>query len=310
VDKAKFLSETVPDDSQFSPGAPFVKSWTLQNIGTCTWSPNYNLNLSGGDLMGAPSPFAFNQSVPPNATIVLQVPMTAPIQPARYKGYWKLRNATNHEFGSLWVQIVVSGEATPMGDAQSGPPTWKDTFESGSSVAYDLGSDSDTKYQVDNGRLIMTALTQAGDQWRISGHGYVSNFYVEARFKVGDACSGQDSYGIIVRAPDQPDSIVDTGYVFVFSCEGKYRVYRMDNGGYTGLINWSAAQAIVKGPNQSNTLGLQAKGDMFRLYANGQLIAEFSDDAYDTGYFGLVIRSKITSNFQVAIEDISFWELP
>jgi len=65
---------------------------------------------------------------------------------------------------------------------------------------------------------------------------------------------------VIVRAPDQPDSIIDSGYVFSFSCDGMYRVYMMNNGIYNGIANWSANTNIKAGENQANTMGIHAQG--------------------------------------------------
>ena len=34
---------SVPDGTTFEPGDTFVKTWRLQNRGTCTWTPEYRL---------------------------------------------------------------------------------------------------------------------------------------------------------------------------------------------------------------------------------------------------------------------------
>ncbi len=308
ADKAKFLSETIPDGSSFEPGATFTKTWLLQNTGSCTWTPDYSLVLSSGDALGGSSPLLFGQTVPPNATIELNLPLTAPQQPGEYKGTWKLRNPSGKEFGSLWVEIQVGSGGTGN-NLNLGPATWTEDFNSGSGGFY-LGADSNVNFEKKNNNLVITAFTASGDQWRISSKGYVDNFYLETRFDTGNKCSGEDSYGMIVRAPDQPDSIIDTGYIFGFSCSGKYRVYLMDNGSYVSILNWTNSTAINKGPNQTNTMGILAKGENFQLYANGKLIAEFADYAISTGYFGLFIRAKDTLDFQVIVSEIAYWDLP
>ena len=35
-DKTQFVSETVPDGSVFAPGATFIKTWRVRNVGACT----------------------------------------------------------------------------------------------------------------------------------------------------------------------------------------------------------------------------------------------------------------------------------
>jgi hypothetical protein len=306
-DKADFISETIPDETVLNPGAPFMKTWVLKNAGTCTWTPDYSLVLVQGESMSGSNPLPFGQTVVPGNTIELKLSQIAPSDPGEHAGYWKLHNTKGQDFGNLWVKITVSS-GTINGGSDLGIPTWIESFDNGT-VPFDLGSDSSTDYEVDNGNLILTAIDAQGDQWRISGKGYPDDFYLEANFQTGSACSGRDSYGLIVRAPDQPDSIIDTGYVFDFSCEGKYRVYRMDNGQFTGLQNWAASSNIKSGPDKANVMGIKAKGNKLELYANGTKIFEFSDAAYSIGYFGLVIRSEVTNNFQVAISQISYWDL-
>lgn len=309
-DKAEFVSETIPDNTVFNPGTPFVKTWHLKNAGGCTWTAGYALALVQGEGMSGTDPLLFNATVPPGSTIELKLPQTAPSDPGEHAGYWKLRNDRGQDFGNLWVKITVAGSTSSGGSSQNlGSPTWIDSFSDGA-ASFDLGSDSSTKYQVKDGNLIITALSSQGDQWRISNKSYPDNFYVESRFVTGDKCSGKDSYGMIVRAPDQPNSIIDSAYVFIFSCEGKYRIYLMNQGQYLSLQNWTASAAIKSGPGQNNVMGIKAKDDLFELYANGTLLFQFNDTTYSIGYLGLVIRSDVTSNFQIAVNEISFWDLP
>lgn len=317
TDQAKFESETIPDGSEFTPGASFVKTWTLRNIGTCTWVPEYTLFFVEGEQMGGTSPSPIGQTVPPNNTIQLFLPQTAPQETGDHQGHWMLRNIAGANFGlgakadvAFWVKISVTTDGvTGTGNANLGPPTWVDDFSGGGSNWY-LGTDSEIDFEIDDGAMVMTALEPAGDQWRVAQRGYLSNFYLESKFVTGSACSGKDSYGTIVRAPDQTDGIIDSGYVFTFSCDGKYRIYRMDNGNYNGIINWTAFSGLKPGPNQTNIMGILADGDSLQLYANGALVSQISDNTYSTGLFGLVIRSEVTNNFQVFVEEIAYWNLP
>lgn len=314
---AKFENETIPDNTTFPPGEIFVKTWSLRNVGTCTWTPNYSIVFVKGEQMGGTSPAPIGETVDPNGVIQLFLPQTAPRDPGSYQGFWKLRSANGQDFGlgedaeiAFWVKINVE-EGTNSGTSgrnlNLGPPTWIDSFE-GQSAAFDLGSDSNTSFDLKNGNLVMTAIEPSGDLWRISS-GYFSDFAMEVRFKTQSSCSGKDSYGLIVRAPSQPDSIIDSGYIFAFSCEGKYRLYRMDNGNFNGIANWTAHSGIRAGSNQNNTMLIRVEGDHLKLYANEQLVFEFSDSTYPGGLFGLMIRSDVTPNFIVLVEQITYWTL-
>jgi hypothetical protein len=140
--------------------------------------------------------------------------------------------------------------------------------------------------------------------------GQFTNLALEAKFRTGSKCAGRDTYGMIVRAPSQPDNIINTAYVFGFNCDGQYRVYRMDDGRYNGLQNWTSHPSLLPGPNQRNTMTIVANGDKLQLYANSTLVYEFIDPTYPRGLFGLMIGSGGTEDFQVAVEQLSLWELP
>lgn len=112
---AQFLNDvSVPDGSQFVPGATFVKSWRLKNIGTCTWTPDYQLVFSGGSPMNGPASISINENVPPGDTINVEVNLKAPATAGNYTGYWKLATASGALFGiggdaqsSFYVNIKV-----------------------------------------------------------------------------------------------------------------------------------------------------------------------------------------------------------
>jgi hypothetical protein len=114
---------------------------------------------------------------------------------------------------------------------------------------------------------------------------------------------------MIVRAPDQADNVIDSGYVFSFSCDGKYRIYRMDNGNFMGIVNWTTHPTIKPGSGQINMMGVWANEEKFQLYANGALIYELLDSTYPNGLLGLVIRSENTDNLEILVEEVSYWDL-
>jgi hypothetical protein len=320
TDMAKFEGEAIPDNAAFAPGQEFIKIWTLRNIGTCTWNPEYALVSVKGESMGGTTPSPIGQTVKPGNTIQIYLPQKAPDNPGEHQGSWMLRSPSGRQFGlgskadvAFWVKIqVVPG--TPnnnsggsiTGPQNLGAPSWSESFDSKRNPWY-LGADSDISFDIDNGSLVMTAFQPIGDQWRVAASSYLDNFYLQANFRTGTACVGRDGYGLLVRAPDKPSGNIDSGLVFSFSCEGKYRIYRMDNGNYSGIVNWTASPAIKAGPNQANSMGIYAKGDKLQLYANGALVSEFIDATYPGGLFGLVIRSDMTSNFQAFVDEVAYW---
>ena len=119
-DNAGFVADvTVPDGTEYDPGATFTKTWELSNDGSCTWTEQYQLVYFDGDLMSGPSKQAFSPgtAVAPGQTLLISVELTAPNTPGSYIGYWLLQNTAGENFGvggpsaSFWVQIIVSGTA-------------------------------------------------------------------------------------------------------------------------------------------------------------------------------------------------------
>lgn len=317
TDLARFVNETIPDNTEFAPGAQFVKTWTFQNVGSCTWTPDYELVFTEGEQMGGTSPAPIGQNVPPNGTIQIHLPQTAPTAQGQHQGFWMLQNLQSEKFAlgedgskAFWVKINVVPGAPGTSSLNLGPPTEVFTFDNKTDTPFYLGEGTDISFAVDNGELILTAFEPVGDQWRVAELGQFNNIVVEANFRLGTKCSGRDGYGMIVRAPSQPDNIIDSAFVFGFNCEGQYRVYRMDNGSYTGIVNWTAHPSLLPGPNQKNVMTIKAEGSLLQLFTNGTLIYEFTDSTYLRGLIGLMIGSGGTQDFQVAVEQLAYWELP
>lgn len=114
---ASFIKDvSVPDGSSFASGQKFTKTWQLKNIGTCTWTKDYDLVFSDGSAMSAPAAVSLTKEVRPGETIDVSVELVAPSKAGSYKGYWMLRNAQDQKFGlgdntdkAFWVSINVSG---------------------------------------------------------------------------------------------------------------------------------------------------------------------------------------------------------
>lgn len=104
---ATFVSETVPDGTEFSPGEAFTKTWTLKNTGTCDWNDEYKVSFKSGDQMGGPDEQDIPQETDPGDTVKLEIDLTAPSEAGTYKGIWQLETHKGVKFGQFWVQIVV-----------------------------------------------------------------------------------------------------------------------------------------------------------------------------------------------------------
>lgn len=306
-DKAVFVSDvTIADGTEFKPGTGFTKTWRLRNAGTCAWSTEYALVFVDGAQMGGSDTIPLPAPVPPGGEIDLSVTLTAPDDEGSHRGNWQLRNAAGTLFGIgdeadevFWVEIVVS---TEVDDLELGTATWRDGFDG--YVYWFLLDTDQTKFEIKGGNLVMRAFEAGGlDEWGLSSRPVADDFYLEMRAKTGDTCSGLDRYGVLIRASDP-----EHAYVFGFSCDGKYRLYRWNDGEFKALVGWKSSGLIISGPDQTNRLGILAEGGTFKLYANGKLITTVTDSMFDEGRFGLFIGAAETDNFEVVVEEIAYWE--
>jgi hypothetical protein len=121
-DRAEFVADTnIPPGTVMSPGAPFIKTWRLKNVGTCTWTLSYRMAFFLGDQMGAPSSIQIPGNVASGEMVDISLPMTAPLATGSYRGYWIFQNSTGLPFGvgsqgnePWFVDIVVAnGSVTP-----------------------------------------------------------------------------------------------------------------------------------------------------------------------------------------------------
>lgn len=114
-DLAQFVSETIPDGTNFNAGDSFTKTWRMKNAGTCTWS-GYALVFDSGEAMGGVSPIAIG-TVAPGQEVDLSVNLKAPATNGTYRGYWRIRNANGvlipvqggYQSKSFFVEIKVGG---------------------------------------------------------------------------------------------------------------------------------------------------------------------------------------------------------
>jgi hypothetical protein len=113
---AEFVADvTIQDGSTFSPGAYFTKIWRLKNVGTCTWTTDYDLVFADGRQMGGNKSQALPNSVKPGESVDISIELKAPNDPGDYQGLWKLRDSGGVLFGigdnadkSFWVSITVA----------------------------------------------------------------------------------------------------------------------------------------------------------------------------------------------------------
>jgi hypothetical protein len=105
---------TVEDNTLFAPGTTFTKIWRIKNVGSCTWTKDYNLVYVSGNTLDSKKVFPLAVKVEPNQTVDLSMVFKAPDTKGSYRGDWMLSNASGQHFGigtsgdkTFWVAIRV-----------------------------------------------------------------------------------------------------------------------------------------------------------------------------------------------------------
>ena len=196
---------------------------------------------------------------------------------------------------------------TPIaGDPRTalGQAAWRDSFSS--ATGWNIGEDTFTKAEIDDGQFVLTGLTTA-DGWRLTWP-EIESAYLEASIRTG-TCQGSDQYGLIFRVPDIHDP--NEGYLFAFTCDGRYSLRTWDGENMDSLIGATAASAIQAGSDKTNRIGVWAEDDEFSLYANGTFLVKIQDGTFpDEGGFGFFIGARQTANFTTESDEIAYWNLP
>jgi hypothetical protein len=98
--RAGFIGDvTIPDGANFAPETRFLKTWRLQNTGSCTWTRDYNLVFIDGERMGGPQTRAIPHEVRPGESLDISVDLVTPAYPGKFRGSWMLRSQDGEVFG-------------------------------------------------------------------------------------------------------------------------------------------------------------------------------------------------------------------
>jgi len=114
---ANLVQEDPPDGTIFKPGESFLKTWWLQNTGTCTWDATFRLVFWDGDLIGAAVSYPLPVAVAPGETKEIAILLQAPATDGQYRGYWRLKSPWGYDFGvgsgsqSFYADILVSSDS-------------------------------------------------------------------------------------------------------------------------------------------------------------------------------------------------------
>jgi hypothetical protein len=107
ADAGVWLANDPPDNTEVVVGEAFTITWTLENIGTSTWTTGYYILFTSGDRMGAPEKVFLPYDVPPGTNVQISVDFEGPESTGEKQSNWSLVNANDQAFYAFWVKIIA-----------------------------------------------------------------------------------------------------------------------------------------------------------------------------------------------------------
>ena len=101
---------TYPDNSVVPFGTVFIKTWSIKNLGPCTWDTNYKLIYGWGGAgtnWNTTPPSHMTANVLPGDTVDVSVSLKAPTKPGTYGAHFRMQNSSGYNFGPDQYLIVV-----------------------------------------------------------------------------------------------------------------------------------------------------------------------------------------------------------
>lgn len=106
-DLAQLVDQEPRDGTVFNPSADFDGVWTLKNIGTSTWTTDYDYRFAGGTNYASANSFPLPHAVKPGETVRLVTDMKAPSEGGRTVSNWELINENGDVFAQFYLVIDI-----------------------------------------------------------------------------------------------------------------------------------------------------------------------------------------------------------
>jgi hypothetical protein len=110
-----------------------------------------------------------------------------------------------------------------------------------------------------------------------------------------------DAAGILFRADDYFSQM----YYFAITSNkaAEFLVFGPDPGATKFLMGPTSSSAI-KGPDQTNTLLLVARGNFFQVVVNGTLVGEAQDSTTLSGHIGMAVSYETQKSAQASFSNV------
>jgi hypothetical protein len=111
---------TIPDNTEVAPGEEIVKTWLVQNSGTCNWDSFYRVRFVEGTNMGA----VMEQALYParsGGEAQITITFIAPDQSGINYSTWQAYTPDGEPFGDqFYVQVIVNPDLLATATPEAG----------------------------------------------------------------------------------------------------------------------------------------------------------------------------------------------
>jgi len=131
-----------------------------------------------------------------------------------------------------------------------------------------------------------------------------ADFEVEVEATQEDGLS-TNTYGLIFRYVNH-----DNYYRFDLSGDGFFLLSKFENGVWSTLADWAKSDAIHQGSGTINVLKVSASGPNLTVFANGEELAQVTDEAFSEGNFGFFASTFEGPHIWVSFDALKLWAPP
>ncbi len=171
----------------------------------------------------------------------------------------------------------------------------EDDFENPRRSSLSDGENEDATYTFADGTYAINLKTPKYIVWST-----FKGTYDDAAVEVDTTLDGpsQSAAGLMFRYQDS-----ENFYLFQVSGDGRYGLDVYENDELTTLIDWTDSSEI-NGTGEANRLRVETEGSVIRLFVNGELLEEISDDTFADGEMALAVNTFDEGDATVTFDNL------
>lgn len=178
------------------------------------------------------------------------------------------------------------------------PIKFSDDFSQDSS-GWEIGDFDGGGIGYTQGKYFVSSVGSGSIMWGGAGRSFEDVSIEVSAEQISTPSNNNNDYGIICRL--QRDG---GGYYGLVSGDGFFAILReSDEDNFAILVDWTASSHIHQG-NSQNQLGLSCVGSKISFFVNGQLLAETSDNMYESGDIGLTATSYEPEGTEIQFDNM------